>query len=324
MNQSGPLLSIIIPTYNRCIRFIQDFPIPHSPNIEIIVVDDNSDHQYSSTILNSLFSLGIGFRYYYCDLNSGPGFCRNIGIKMSLGKFLMFIDSDDYLTRASLTSILYAIGQFLSDIDIFLIDVYNEGFSDTLRSSHYTPLTPIGALGLSDLVHNRFLSYRPVDKIVRRQFLVDNDISFPSSRSYEDIAYSRMLFCCQPRCMLIPNAYYLVSNTPDSVSRSIRRRDKDLASILQYENSWLAARAPLSAFDRWLLDYSNLKLFFYEVFSFLNSNGFFRFQSGTYICRVFFLLRPRSNLIMLILSIILHQLTNIKMVYAGFHRSKVN
>jgi glycosyltransferase involved in cell wall biosynthesis len=324
LNKSGPLVSIIIPTYNRFIRFIQDFPSSHSSNIEIIVVDDHSDHRYSSTILNSLSSLGISFRYFYCDLNSGPGFCRNIGIKMALGKFLMFIDSDDYLTRASLTSILSVIEQFLSDIDIFLIDVCNEGCSDTLRSSHYTPLTPIGTLCLSDLVHNRFLSYRPVDKIVRRQFLVDNDIFFPSSRSYEDIAYSRMLFCCQPRCMLIPNAYYLVSNTPESVSRSIRRRDKDIASILQYENSWLAERSPFSASDRWLLDYSNLRLFFYEAFSFLNSNGCFRLQSGTYVCRVFSLLRPRSNLAMLFLFIILHQLTNNPIVYTRFHGSKVN
>ena len=88
--------SIIIPHKNipdlltRCVN-----SIPQRGDIQIIVVDDNSDQAY----------LDIFPSFYRSDLEviftkegRGAGYARNIGLKRAKGKWLLFADADDYYT----------------------------------------------------------------------------------------------------------------------------------------------------------------------------------------------------------------------------------
>ncbi len=90
----NPLISLIIPCYNHG-RYLQEaFESIYSKgysNIEIIVVDDGStDNTKEATEKNA------GIKYIYQD-NKGLSAARNIGIKNSLGEFLIFLDADDWL-----------------------------------------------------------------------------------------------------------------------------------------------------------------------------------------------------------------------------------
>ena len=89
-------ISIIIPIYNReaCLHFCLNSVINQSlKNIEIICIDDGSEDN----------SLKILKKYKKSDNrliiihqnNQGPAKARNIGIKISKGKFISFMDSDD-------------------------------------------------------------------------------------------------------------------------------------------------------------------------------------------------------------------------------------
>jgi glycosyltransferase involved in cell wall biosynthesis len=88
-----PVLTIIIPTYNRAdflresIRsvFSQTFS-----DYELIVVDDgSSDH--TEDVVREFPKI----RYVACRENSGVSHARNLGIKLAGGRYVCFLDSDD-------------------------------------------------------------------------------------------------------------------------------------------------------------------------------------------------------------------------------------
>lgn len=96
-----PLVSIIIPTYNRP-DFLQESI--HSamqqtyPNKEIIVIDDGSDVDVS---------VPSGVRYIRIDHSGKPSKVRNEGIKASRGEWHFFLDDDDkFASRHSLDQLM--------------------------------------------------------------------------------------------------------------------------------------------------------------------------------------------------------------------------
>jgi glycosyltransferase involved in cell wall biosynthesis len=90
-----PLVSVIIPTYNRAhllARCIQSVLHQSYNNIEIIVVDDGSID--ATEFVVSSFSQK-NLRYIKKTDNQGPAAARNIGIMNAKGDFIAFNDSDD-------------------------------------------------------------------------------------------------------------------------------------------------------------------------------------------------------------------------------------
>jgi len=88
-----PLVSAIIPTYNRAWALkdaIDSVLLQDYPNIELVIVDDGStDH--TRELLGAYKNEIIVLR----QENSGVSAARNFGIKKSKGEFIAFLDSDD-------------------------------------------------------------------------------------------------------------------------------------------------------------------------------------------------------------------------------------
>lgn len=93
--EAGPLVSVIIPTFNRRekLRHAIASAVSQSyKNIEIIVLDDGSTDGTEKLIEE----LDIANLRYYQKENEGlPGLSRNFGAKYAKGEYLAFLDSDD-------------------------------------------------------------------------------------------------------------------------------------------------------------------------------------------------------------------------------------
>ncbi|NRD22830.1 glycosyltransferase family 2 protein [Winogradskyella litoriviva] len=101
--QSGLLISIIIPTYNRADILIEtiDSVIEQTyKNWECIIVDDGSTDN-TEFLVNEYIQNNDKFRFYKRPSSSlkGANACRNYGLQKSNGALVNWVDSDDKLTK---------------------------------------------------------------------------------------------------------------------------------------------------------------------------------------------------------------------------------
>lgn len=116
--QNEPLLSVIIPTYNRgrlILNSVTSVLNQTYKNIELIVVDDCSTDN-TEEILKSINDSRI--KYVKLEKNSGACIARNKGIELSTGKFIAFNDSDDLWITTKLEKQLCFLKNYNADIVI--------------------------------------------------------------------------------------------------------------------------------------------------------------------------------------------------------------
>ena len=93
-----PKVSIIVPIYNagkfleKCLDTLVNQTLK---DIEIILIDDGSTDDSLNVIKN--YAKKYNNIKYTSKENEGQAIARNIGIQMSSGEFITFIDSDDYI-----------------------------------------------------------------------------------------------------------------------------------------------------------------------------------------------------------------------------------
>lgn len=110
-----PLLSIIIPSFNRSqvlTRAIKSVVEQTSNNWELIIIDDGSTDNTRLKIGGFLKQNRV--RYFYQE-NAGVSAARNKGIKEATGVYITFLDSDDYFNTSFLTE--------LNDIEFWNYDL---------------------------------------------------------------------------------------------------------------------------------------------------------------------------------------------------------
>ena len=108
-----PLFSIIIPLYN-CEKFIEKCLLgvlnQNFNNYEIIIINDCSKDR-SLKICTKYKEKYPKIKIINQKINKGVSNSRNLGIKSSIGEYIIFIDSDDYLEKFS----LYKLSKFIEN-----------------------------------------------------------------------------------------------------------------------------------------------------------------------------------------------------------------
>lgn len=97
-NKCEPLVSIIIATYRRdksLENALKSLVSQTYNNIEIIVVDDNSDSIWNEKVRKIITEIDHPIKYIQNEENKGSAETRNIGINVSQGEYITFLDDDD-------------------------------------------------------------------------------------------------------------------------------------------------------------------------------------------------------------------------------------
>ena len=92
-------ISVIIPNYNNeahIKKTVLSILNNTYKNLEVIVVDDCSTDRSMNILLQSFGNNGR-VKIYSTQINSGTYYCRNLGILMSSGYYIGFVDGDDYV-----------------------------------------------------------------------------------------------------------------------------------------------------------------------------------------------------------------------------------
>ena len=106
-----PKVSVIIPIYNvekyveECVESVLEQTLEE---IEVICMDDAStDNSYE--VVRQCINNDSRFQLYRLEQNHGLSYVRNLGMSKATGKYIYFLDSDDYLEKTALEKLyIYA------------------------------------------------------------------------------------------------------------------------------------------------------------------------------------------------------------------------
>lgn len=115
MESARPKISVIIPNFNRgdLLKETLDSLLQQDfPYWEAVIVDDGSADE-SEQVANSFVAKDSRFSFHRRErLPAGAPVCRNIGISLAKGDYLMFLDSDDLLRPFTLTQRFEAVSNY--------------------------------------------------------------------------------------------------------------------------------------------------------------------------------------------------------------------
>lgn len=126
-----PLLSVVIPTWNRA-RLVRDAIrsalVQRHREVEVIVVDDAST---DATVELLELEFGDRIRLLRLEHRRGPGGARNAGARLACGEFVAFLDSDDVWLPGKLDAELEVLARF-PEAEVVVSDSQNffEGEAD--------------------------------------------------------------------------------------------------------------------------------------------------------------------------------------------------
>ena len=117
MSDNNELISIIVPIYNvqkyldRCMKTLLNQTYR---NIEIILVDDESPDECPK-MCEEYAKIDQRVKVIH-KKNGGLGFARNSGLEIAQGKYIIFVDSDDYVTENMCHLLYEAAKKYEADV----------------------------------------------------------------------------------------------------------------------------------------------------------------------------------------------------------------
>lgn len=204
------MISVIIPVYNtakyvgKCIESIIN---QSYKNLEILIIDDASTDS-SFDICKDYADTDKRIKIIRNDRNIGLSGSRNIGIDISKGKYIAFVDSDDYIIRKYIETLYFNIKKYKADVSQCMF--YEVDDMDVVRKKYGDIKVDIKVFNGRDMIKNIYngmclpttLSWTKLYK--RKLFftkvdycLKDNEegyIRYPVGRIHEDEAVSYKIF----------------------------------------------------------------------------------------------------------------------------------
>lgn len=233
------LLSIVIPAYNCSPVIIRCLDSIDYPDAEIIVVDDGSTDGLS--IIVSEYSQNHPNVTLIQKDNGGVSSARNLGIESASGKYIMFVDADDYLVPGGISRIVELAESSNADVVTYrIISVMNNDSIDICPIDTY-PITSKRVNGAGEaLLRYDVPDFHVVDALFRLSCIIDNNIRFSTQLSIrEDDVFCGMLFCHTNSIVVtdLPLYRYVRSSSYSSTHNTSLEKQRKLIS-----SSYLAMR----------------------------------------------------------------------------------
>ena len=227
MKQVNPDISIIVPIYNaeKNIKKCIDSLIHQTKQeLEFILVNDGStDH--TEEILLEYKDKRIK---YFKNKNKGIEKTRNFGISKATGKYLMYVDSDDFLEKDA-CEVLYKKA-LQEDSDLVICDFYKLYENGTLEEIHQMDFQPTTLIETPRLLHKMHLA--PWNKIYKTTLIKENKIQFVENLKYEDAPFVVEAFLKAKKIAKVNNClnYYFIRGNSETTVRD--RKCFDILKIV--------------------------------------------------------------------------------------------
>lgn len=257
-----PRVSVIVPIYNvakyldRCMDSILNQTLK---DIEIILVDDKSPDNCPK-LCDEYACLDKRVKVIHKPINEGLGMARNSGMSVANGKYIAFIDSDDYIST-DMMELLYTKAEQKSCNAVYCGYIYVTSDNKEKEYSEFSNETDfitnkecrnilLRMLG-GDKKVGSTLNMSVWHSIYSLDFIRENDIMFCSERDFisEDLVFDVDIFSVITNVTYIPNRCYYYCQNRSSLSQTFRE-DKYQKEVFLYTELARRMRANMFTEDQ--------------------------------------------------------------------------
>lgn len=221
--------SVIVPVYNveKYISKCLDSILGQScDDFEIIVVNDGSPDNSQSVIDNYVEKYPLKIKSYIKE-NGGLSDARNYGIDRASGEYMLFIDSDDYISPDLLSELKNTIETEKSDVIRFAAQiVYETGETGEILKCDYFK-TCSGEDATEKFINNKQYYEPACFYAYRRQFWLDNQFQFSKGKYHEDFGLIPEVIFKADRVSIIDLLGYFYVQSASSITRE-SNEEKDV------------------------------------------------------------------------------------------------
>ena len=236
-------ISVIVPIYNAekyLAKCIESLIHQLHTALQIILINDGSTDQ-SMAIAEHYAQQDARIQVYSHPTNQGQSAARNLGLLHATGKFISFVDADDYVDNDFYAYMLHHIG----DLDCVQIG--------------YRRVTKQEKVLIQKLPRHFHQFTSPCMRLYRHELFAKHQLSFPTGMIYEDVIFSLDFWATKPTYKMLPyTGYNYLANT-NSTTATRNLVAKELLFATLYERR----QKSKSVFHRLLILYTTIRLKFH-------------------------------------------------------------
>lgn len=215
--------SIIIPAFNAektVARCLDSIVLQSTDDVEIVIINDGSSD--STDEICKEYTRKYPFIFYQYKKNEGVAAARNDGIDFARGRYLIFVDSDDYLEAEFLRRADEILDEYKYDLILFSYFREKQGEKQLVSSHEKRCKERINTFKIiSELISNKRIN-APWAKIYDAEIVKKNHVNFtPGVSIAEDRAFNikYALYCTSIATTDFPG-YTVTLDNENSLSRS--------------------------------------------------------------------------------------------------------
>ena len=231
------LLSIVIPVYNvqnyigKCLNSLKTL----DGRIEILVVDDGSPDDSCEVIKN--YVKDNSNVHYIKKENGGVSSARNLGIALSKGKYITFVDGDDFVDEQYLSKIMEYIQTLDFDLLCFNYCLTYDNHETRLNDLKDEIVNLCDNAGFTWYIRQNMdekIKQFCLNKVYKTDLLKENKIEFPVGQSVgEDFLFNVEYLQYCKKVVYKSDCLYHYYQRQTSVMRTYNKKYTD--HILNYE-----------------------------------------------------------------------------------------
>ena len=226
------LISIIVPVYNvekylnKCVDSIlaQTYT-----NIEVILINDGSKDK-SGEICNDYSKIDNRIKVIH-QTQHGVAYTRNVGINNSNGKYILFVDSDDFIDKKMIKTLYKTIVSDNSDIAICDFIYYTE---KTKKNNKYPKkVFMIEGNEKFEYLYNEYYIASIVqwNKLFKKEIF--NDIRYPEGKINEDEFVIAKEFFNAKKISYVLEPLYYYNQREGSIMHTLNINRFDIINVLE-------------------------------------------------------------------------------------------
>ena len=213
-----PKFSFIIPVYNtekylnRCLNSVQNQTLGE---FEAIIIDDGSTDNSKQVIDNYLQD--NRFKYIY-QINSGLSEARNTGIKQASGEYLLFLDSDDYVSLELCEILSKTVEENIDVVKFqckYIYDNIEENVNDGIEFKDTGTSVLLKLIEIKSLLEPAWLY------AYKREFWKENNFKYIKNIYHEDFALTPYILSKAKNVKVINKNLYYYVQVENSITRNI-------------------------------------------------------------------------------------------------------